>query len=89
MSLIRLAITIFIVYLIYRALMVIITGVKKEIKGSTGAQSVNSGGEDLVEDPFCHTFLPVSNAYKASFEGKTLYFCCRKCFKSYMKDRTG
>lgn len=40
-------------------------------------------GEDLVEDPYCHTYLPVSSAYQVSIEGKPLCFCSRECFERY------
>jgi YHS domain-containing protein len=40
--------------------------------------------EDLVEDPYCHTYVPVSQAYKASIEGQTIYFCSQKCFEKYI-----
>lgn len=83
MSLIRLIITFVIIYLAYKALKAFISGIKREVKGSAGVQSVASGGEDLVEDPYCHTYIPVSNAYETSFGGKTLYFCCQKCFEDY------
>jgi len=82
-SLIRFIITFVIIYLAYKALKAFISGVKREVKGSAGLQSVASDGEDLVEDPYCHTYIPVSNAYKASFGGETLYFCCQKCFEDY------
>ncbi|MBE9546338.1 MAG: hypothetical protein IMF10_02425 [Proteobacteria bacterium] len=41
------------------------------------------GGEDLVEDPYCHTYVPISDAYKASLNGKTVYFCSKECFEKY------
>jgi YHS domain-containing protein len=69
--------------LAYKALKAFIYGFKGEVKASTGFHSVASDGEDLVEDPYCHTYIPVSNAYKTSFGGKTLYFCCQKCFEDF------
>ena len=40
--------------------------------------------EDLIEDPYCHTYVPVSQAYKASIGGQTVYFCSKKCFDKYI-----
>jgi YHS domain-containing protein len=40
--------------------------------------------EDLVEDPYCHTYVPMSQAYEASIEGQTIYFCSQKCFEKYI-----
>ena len=39
--------------------------------------------EDLVMDPYCHTYVPISDAYKASINGKTVYFCSEECFNKY------
>ena len=44
------------------------------------------GGEDLVEDPYCHTYVPKSNAYKTIVSGKTLYFCSKRCFEEFTTD---
>jgi YHS domain-containing protein len=40
-------------------------------------------GEDLVEDPQCHTYVPVTEAFKADVDGKTLYFCSKECYKKF------
>jgi len=40
-------------------------------------------GEDLVEDPQCHTYVPVSEAYRVSADGKTLYFCSKECYRKF------
>jgi uncharacterized protein len=40
--------------------------------------------EDLVEDTYCHTYVPMSQAYKASIEGQTIYFCSQNCFEKYI-----
>jgi len=37
----------------------------------------------LVEDPYCHTYVPISDAYSVSLDGKTVYFCCKECFEKY------
>ena len=40
--------------------------------------------EDLVEDPYCHTYVPLSQAYKASIGGHTIYFCSQNCSEKYI-----
>ena len=40
-------------------------------------------GEALVEDPVCHSYVPVSHALKTVVEGKTLYFCSQPCLDAY------
>jgi YHS domain-containing protein len=39
--------------------------------------------EDLVQDPYCHRYIPESEALKASLDGQTLYFCSRECLEKY------
>jgi YHS domain-containing protein len=77
----RLVIGIVVVYLLYRLL-----------KGwlafrASPRTDLPTPGEDLVEDPFCHTYVPVSNALKAECAGKTVYFCSRKCLDLYKQQR--
>jgi len=40
-------------------------------------------GEDLVEDPCCHTYIPVSKACKDLIDGRTVYFCSQECLDEY------
>ncbi|MCW8858220.1 MAG: PP0621 family protein [Deltaproteobacteria bacterium] len=42
-------------------------------------------GETMVEDPQCGTFLPLSEAVKATIHGRQHYFCSKKCLKEYKK----
>ncbi|MBN1957442.1 MAG: YHS domain-containing protein [Desulfuromonadales bacterium] len=42
-------------------------------------------GETMVEDPHCGTYVPQSDAFKATIAGKQLYFCSKKCLKEYKK----
>jgi YHS domain-containing protein len=41
------------------------------------------GGEELVKDPYCGTYVPVSSADKVIIDGKELYFCSRECAERY------
>jgi uncharacterized protein len=40
-------------------------------------------GEDLVEDPNCHTYVPLSEAFRVDVDGKTLYFCSKECYRKF------
>jgi YHS domain-containing protein len=42
-------------------------------------------GEELVEDPQCHTYVPVTQAFRTERDGKILYFCSQKCLEQYEK----
>lgn len=45
-------------------------------------------GEDLVEDPVCHTYIPVSQAYKKEMAGKNYYFCSKECCEGYILEKS-
>jgi uncharacterized protein len=78
----RLIIGAIVLYLLYK----LIRG-WKSIKGSS-KPDLKAVGEDLVEDLFCHTYVPVSHAVKAVIEGKTLYFCSQQCLEQYKAQRS-
>ncbi|HPK53840.1 MAG TPA: hypothetical protein PK114_05220 [Smithellaceae bacterium] len=37
-----------------------------------------------MEDPFCHTYIPVSQALKKEIAGKDFYFCSNDCCQKYL-----
>ncbi len=74
---IKLIIGIILIYLLYR----LVNG-WKAVPGPS-KKNLPAAGEDLVEDPLCHTYVPVSHACRVSIEGKTLYFCSQKCLETY------
>jgi len=43
-------------------------------------------GEELVEDPLCHTYVPIGDACRAQIDGKTVYFCSLKCLEQYKNE---
>ncbi len=82
----RLILAVAIVYIIYR--------VAKAIAQPLAAQRQRFPqrptpieDEDMVQDPCCNTYVPLSNAYKAAVDGKTLYFCSKECFEKYVSGK--
>jgi len=86
----RLIVAAIIFYVVYRLSRMLFMPGNKTVKPITNKQQENiASGEDLVEDPYCHTYLPVSNAIVWREQGKTLCFCSRKCLESYRSASTG
>lgn len=79
---IRFFILIILIYLLYKAINAV-KNLKPGQKGSNLYQSKSSDGEDLIEDPVCHTYVPVSQAYKREISGKDYYFCSQQCSDKY------
>jgi YHS domain-containing protein len=45
----------------------------------------SQNGEQMVQDPQCGTYLPISEELSANIQGRQYYFCSRKCRKQYKK----
>ncbi len=73
-------------YCIYRVVVFLLR--PREVQsGSSGKNDVPAPGEDLVEDPCCHTYIPVSSACKFLYDGRPVYFCSQKCLDEYRSRR--
>jgi uncharacterized protein len=79
----KLIIGVIVIYLLYR----LIGKSQPEVEEKPGSARVRTpaAGEELVEDPHCHTYVPVSQAVRTEIDGKTVYFCSRKCLDQYGK----
>jgi YHS domain-containing protein len=51
---------------------------KKKVKGKQEP-------EELVQDPYCQTYIPKQSALKKKIEGQVFYFCSEKCLESYVR----
>jgi YHS domain-containing protein len=74
---IRVVILLIVFYLLY-----LLVKEWKAAKRSSKA-GVPAAGEDLVEDPLCHAYIPISHALRISVDGRVCYFCSRKCLEEY------
>ena len=80
----RLIIAVVILYLIHRLVKTFrLPSGKKSEKFPRRPAPIE--GEDMVKDPYCNTYIPLSDAYKASINGETLYFCSKECFEKYKR----
>lgn len=76
----KIALGIILIYLFYR-----LVRTWKRVSGSPKAD-LPATGEDLVEDPLCHTYVPVTHAHRVEIDGKAVYFCSKKCLERYTAD---
>ena len=47
--------------------------------GSQGRSDGDRDGEEMVRDPQCGVYVPVTSALKKKIKGETVYFCSREC----------
>jgi len=78
---------IMLVYLSYKVFIAIRQLQLTKIKNYRFPSSAVSG-EDLVEDPVCHTYIPLSQAYRKEISGNTQYFCNKRCCDKYEAEKT-
>ena len=78
----RFVILITLIYLLYK-IIVKVNQHKTEINENMQCKSKSPSGEDLIEDPVCHTYVPVSQSYKKEISGKDYYFCSKQCSDQY------
>jgi YHS domain-containing protein len=78
----RFFIFITLIYLLYKVIKTV--GELKQTKNENCQFKASSvGGEDLVEDPVCHTHVPLSQAFKKEISGNDYYFCSKQCSEKY------
>ena len=41
--------------------------------------------EELVQDPYCQTYVPKGSAVKKRIAGKDRYFCNPECLRKYLE----
>ncbi len=77
----RLLILAFLFYLLYRLLRGWMAPRKKfQRNDSSGAI------DEMVQDPFCKTYVPKREAKRKVIKGKEFLFCSEKCAESFEKE---
>ncbi|MGZ3753460.1 MAG: hypothetical protein ACXVAU_19400 [Mucilaginibacter sp.] len=79
---IRFLVFIILIYLLYK-IFKIIRQLKLTKVNNYQFKPSPAGGEDLVEDIACHTYIPLSQAYRKEISGNTHYFCSKRCCEKY------
>jgi len=41
--------------------------------------------EELIQDPYCQTYIPKGSAVKKRIAGKDYYFCNAECLRKYLE----
>lgn len=79
MGLIRLLFFIFLIYILY-SLVKKVFGTGSKISGRDSSSGVIS---EMVQDPFCKTYIPSNEAYRTVVGGEEILFCSRECAEKY------
>ncbi|HNY49998.1 MAG TPA: YHS domain-containing protein [Smithella sp.] len=83
MNMVKFIISVLVVYFLYRIFKKVGQLKPADNKDHQQPQFSSGNGEELMEDPVCHTYVPVSQAYKKEMAGKVYYFCSKQCSDKY------
>ena len=74
----RIFIYIIIAYLLYRIL-------KSLFSKNKGIERTRGGGiiDEMVQDPFCKTYIPRKDAKKKVIQGQEYFFCSDECASKF------
>ena len=70
----------FIFYYFFKLLLKGLFGQRKQV-------DKNPEAEELVQDPYCRTYISRRLAIKKRVSGKEVHFCGEECLRNYLKDR--
>lgn len=78
----RLLIFIFLAYLLYRVL-------RGFFRSGRKVEKTRNGGiiDEMVQDPFCKTYIPLRDARRKVIDGREYFFCSEECANSFKKER--
>ncbi len=83
LTMLRLILYVFVVIVIYYLIGFFLRG-NLAHRNRTGEAS---DSEELVQDPYCQTYVSKRLAIKKKVLGKDRYFCKRECWENYRRDR--
>ncbi len=82
-QLIFLALVVALGYLVTRALFP-----KRRIPGAADEQARSAVTQELVQDPYCRTYLPRSQAIRRKIQGSEYCFCSPECLDKFLASRS-
>ncbi len=79
----RLILFVFLLLLVYTLLHYLI----KDMPVRRKKWNRESEPEELVQDPYCKTYVPKRTAVRKRVEGRDYYFCNRECLRMFLQER--
>jgi YHS domain-containing protein len=86
MNIVKVLVILVLLYIGYKIVRIFWRAKIKDAKGYR-VDDAPSQGEDLVQDPFCRTYVPKSQAYIAEIEDRQQYFCSKECCEKYLSEK--
>jgi uncharacterized protein len=80
MGLIRFIIFLALGYVIYRIVKTVVSSPKQ-----VGSKRKDGVIDEMVQDPFCQTYVPRRDARRKVIQGKEYFFCSEECRDKYLR----
>ena len=69
-------------WLLYRALARYFSASGKGVYYKKASDSV----DEMVQDPVCHTYIPLRDAHRKVIKGKEYFFCSEECAEEFEQE---
>ena len=83
MGLMKIFLIFFLIYILYSLIKKVFLSSSK-LSGRDSSSGVIS---EMVQDPFCKTYIPRNEAYRIVLSGEELLFCSKECAEKYKDKR--
>jgi uncharacterized protein len=70
--------------ILYHLLRSVIRGLFVPSGRRTKPREESLPSEELVQDPFCLTYVPIRSALRKKVDGRELFFCSPECAKRFI-----
>ncbi len=64
---------------------VVVFAVRAMLASPSRKEKADTGSTDMVEDPNCHTYIPIAEAIRREIQDKEHFFCGEKCAEEYQR----
>ncbi|MFC1868839.1 YHS domain-containing protein [Thermodesulfobacteriota bacterium] len=81
----RLIIIVLFLYVVYRLIKSFFRQGREEIHKSGTAGLI----DEMVQDPFCKTYIPCREAFKKVLGGNEIFFCSKECAEKFESQAEG
>ncbi|MDD4356772.1 MAG: hypothetical protein PHN98_05925 [Smithellaceae bacterium] len=86
MNIMKVVVILVVLYIVYRIVRMMGRAKVEKVKGYR-VDDKSPAGEDLVQDPFCRTYVPKSQAFVREIDGRQYFFCSRECCEKYLSEK--
>ncbi len=59
----------------------------KDMAAGRRKRGRESEPEELVQDPYCQTYVPKRTALRKRVKGREYYFCTKECLKKFLEEK--